>query len=152
MDPNRIHWFCLLSSGASRMSDLRAARYRNGPGSREAVAYSDHHATMADLRAAHTMACGATPDDVDTCGILTWEATLRRRAARIAEVEADPWGEGAIRYPPEIAGGRRRSGGAERGSPTPLLANGSPIVVADSPERAGARLPTTAEAAREEDS
>lgn len=79
MDPNRIEWYCRLSSAASRHSDLRQAAHIGGPGSPAAVAYADGYATLADLRTAHTLACGGvTPDDVNpTIGILTAEASVR---------------------------------------------------------------------------
>lgn len=79
MNGDRIHWFCLLSSAASRHSQMRPAAHRGGPGSPAAVAYADSYATLADLRTAHTLAIGdVTPDDVNPAvGILTAAASVR---------------------------------------------------------------------------
>ena len=79
MTQERISAYCALSSAVSRHIDLRTAAHGR-PGSPAAVAYADGYATLADLRTAHTLACGAAPDDVNpTIGILTAEASVRRR-------------------------------------------------------------------------
>ena len=87
--PWRINAFCAMSTAASRRSEARRAAAGTSPGSPARVRAADLYTSLVDWRCAHTLSfTDVTVDDVSPQGILTMDATLRRRAAERAAESA----------------------------------------------------------------
>jgi hypothetical protein len=81
--PYRVDAYCALSTAASVFLEARRRASGHDAGSPARVALADLDTSLADRRAAHTLACGHPPEDVNpSVGNLTMQATLRIHRAR----------------------------------------------------------------------
>lgn len=75
----RVAAFSAMSTAASRHGAARRAAGGHPPGHPARVRAADLNTSLADRRAAHTLACGLTPDEIAPNGIATLAGALRTR-------------------------------------------------------------------------